>query len=99
MFKAAKNLNRRSLQNQFVHDSENKRVTDPQEIHNIIREHFKDHFNNPAHQVVEPFVGPPRTLAKPIKPDEVRTAVKRMTNNRAPGHDNISVELLKYSPD
>ena len=99
MFKAAKSLNRKRLQNQFVHDNEGKRITDPQQIHGIIRDHFKDHFQNTEHKKIDPFVGTPKILGTPIKSEEVRTAVKRMTNNRAPGYDNISVELVKYSPD
>ena len=29
---------------------------------------------------------------------EVKTAVWKMANNKAPGKDNINVELIKYAP-
>lgn len=99
MFKAVQNLNRKSLQNQFVHDKEGKLVTNPQGIHDIIREHFNNHFYNPAHQKIPPYLGIPKTLDRRITLDQIKLATSRMTNNRAPGFDNIAVELVKYAPD
>ena len=62
MFKAVQNLQRKSLQQQFVHDKDGKLVTDPQGIHDIIRDHFKNHFYNPAHSIIDPYIGAPKAL-------------------------------------
>ena len=99
MFRAVKNLNRKPLNNPFVFDKEKKKVTHPQEIHDIIKDHFKNHFYKEHHANIEPFSGVPRPLKNPITLEEIRNAVRKMTNNRAPGFDNISVELIKYAPN
>ena len=44
IFKAVKELHREQLQNPTVHDKEGKALGSPQEIHDAIRAHFKDHF-------------------------------------------------------
>ena len=62
IFKAVQNLYRKSLQNKFVHDKEGKLVTNPQEIHDIIREHFSNHFYNADNLKISPYVIIPKAL-------------------------------------
>ena len=44
MFKAVKMLNRKQYENPWIHDKKGKSITNKQEIHNVIKEHFSDHF-------------------------------------------------------
>ena len=48
--------------------------------------------------MIERHKGPPRALNKPITREEVTKIINTTMNNKAPGKDNISVELLKYAP-
>ncbi len=99
MFKAVKNLKRKPYENPIIHNEEGKTVTNPKEIYKIINQHFKNQFNKDNTEQVQRFIEPPRPLKNPISSGEIATATRKMTNNRAPGKDNISVELLKYAPD
>ena len=82
-----------------MHDSENKNVTDPQQIYEIIWEYFKGQFYKKDAEIVERFVGEARRLRRPITKQEVIKVLQKMANNKAAGKDGISVELLKYAPD
>ena len=80
-----------------MYDAEGKTVTKPSEIYKIVNTHFQNHFNDPNLQSVTAFTGDARKLEEPITTAEVRNAVNTMTNNRAPGYDNINVELTMYA--
>ena len=99
MFKATKALNRNSFENPYVTDSNNKRITNPQEMYNEIKEHFNKHFYDPDQNNIEPFVGEPSALTAPITLGETIAAAKKLNNNRAPGNDEITAEMVKYAPD
>ncbi len=99
MFKGVKNLHCKTHQNSFIHDSEGKIVTDPKETHSIMKEHFQNHFNEPDFQPIEPFSGDPKQLNSRITIEQVTVAVRAMSNHRAPGYDNVAVELIKYAPE
>ena len=99
MFKAMKKVDRKSFENPIVHDKENKNVTDPQQIYEIVTDHFKKQFYDENAELIERFAGEARRLNRPITKEEVIKAVKKMANGKAAGKDNISVELLKYAPE
>ena len=44
MYKAINILKRKKFENPFIHDDEGKRVTNSQEMYNLINDHFKKHF-------------------------------------------------------
>ena len=44
MFKTAKKLNRKRFENPFVHDENEKHLSNPEEYCKIIKDHFKRHF-------------------------------------------------------
>ena len=44
MFKATKKLERKPFENPIVHDKEGKNVTEPQQIYEIVKEHFQKQF-------------------------------------------------------
>ena len=99
MFKAIKELTRKKLENTYVHDETGKSVTNPQEIYNIINKHFQEQFNDETAEYLEPFKGPPKNLNNEITTDEVKRSVKILNNNRAPGYDKITAEMVKYGPE
>ena len=47
---------------------------------------------------MEPFINNPTPLDKPISEEEVKNAIRGMSNNKATGEDGIPVELIKYGP-
>ena len=98
MFRAVKNIKRKNFENPVVHDKDGKNVTEPNQMYSIVNDHFRNQFHKTDVREVERFIGPPRPLNQPITTDEVTKAVTTMSNNKAPGKDNISVELLKYAP-
>ena len=48
---------------------------------------------------IEIFITPPKRLNNMITTKEVTKAVQKMANNKAPGKDNINLEVIKYAPD
>ena len=99
MFKAMKKVEKKTFENPVVHDKENKCVTDPEEMYEIITEYFRRQFFNEGVDEVERFKGRARRLNRPITKHEVIKAIQHMANNKAAGKDSISVEMLKYAPD
>ena len=74
-------------------------MSQPQEIQNIIEQHFKKHFNKEDIINTKKFITGAKRLNRIITAKKVQTTVWKMANNKAPGKDNINVELLKYAPD
>ena len=83
---------------QLVHDDQERCVSQPQEFQKIIEQHFMKHFNQENINQIKKFITGAKSLNRKITPDEVKTAVWKMGNNKALGKDNINVELLKYAP-
>ena len=48
---------------------------------------------------IEIFIIPPKRLNNMITTKEVTKAVQKMANNKAPGKDNINLEVIKYTPE
>ena len=38
-------------------------------------------------------------LENEISNDEVQKSISKLNNNRAPGYDKITAEMIKYGPD
>lgn len=66
MFKELKKVDRKAFENPIVHDQENKNVTDPQQIYEIVTEHFKKQLYDENAELIERFVGEARRLNRPI---------------------------------
>ena len=96
MFKAVKNITYKKLQNKKVLDKENNLITDPNKILQITTDFFKDKFHDEKEENIQPIEGPIRKLNIAITNQEVGDAISKLNNNRAPGDDNITSELLKY---
>ena len=75
----------------MVLDKAGRNVTKPNPVYNIIRDHFKVHFNDPKESKLEPFIGNPRPLDTPITKDKVARSIPKLGNNRAPGYDKYQL--------
>ena len=95
MFKAVKCLNQKPFENPKGEDENGKLATNPDDIMTIVATHFKNKFHNIDIEPIQPFVGEPKLLNDPISPHEVKEGIKHLNNNRAPGDDDITAELLK----
>ena len=56
------------------------------------------HFNKESINHFKKFITGVKRLNRKITVKEVKTAVWKITNSKAPRKDNINVELLKYAP-
>ena len=77
MYKAGQELSRKKYENPFVHDKNGRKITNPQEIYNIVNEHIKNQFSVDTQENLDPFDGPPRTLNNKIIVKEVEKSVKK----------------------
>ena len=57
------------------------------------------HFHKENINHIKKFITKAKRLNRKITAKEVKTAVWKMNSNKAPGKDNISVELVKYTPE
>ena len=96
MFQAVKYLQKISPKAPLLLQSTNGLTANEAEQANLIANHFNKQFNKNA----EPL--PKLESCKmriPFSIDEIRKAVKRIKNNKSPGADGITAELLKHAPD
>ena len=96
MFKATRLLNQKTFENPKVEDSEEKLATRPGDILDIVSNYFKDKFVDSDQDVVPPFQGAAKPLRNKIRTEEVRKSFNSLSDNKAPGEDNINGELLKH---
>ena len=68
-------------------------------IQTIIEKHFKNNFQKDNANPIVKFVTAPKRLNNITTAKEVTKALQKLANNKAPGKDNINVELIKYAPE
>ena len=83
---------------QFVHNDQKRCESQPQGVQKIIEWHFVKHFNKENINHIKKFITGAKKLNRKIRAKDVKTAVWKVANNKAPGKDNINVELIKYAP-
>ena len=98
MFKAVKALHMKHRKINFIHDDQERCVSQPQEVQKIKEKHLKEHFNKENVGKTKKFKTEAKGLNKKVTAKKLKTAVKKVANNKAP-EDNINVELLKYAPE
>ena len=64
----------------------------------IIEKHFMKHFSKENINHIKKLITGLKKLKRKRTGKRVKTAVWKITNNKAPGKDNINVELIKYPP-
>lgn len=75
-----------------------KIITNPNDIYKTINTHFQKQFFDPDIEKLQPFIGIPKKLNKPITLEEATKSIRRLNNNRAAGYDKITGEMIKYGP-
>ena len=96
-FKAIKVMQRGQRKPIVIHDEQGRRVEDDNEKCKRIGDHMKKKYDGPNY--IEPFESKESSsLLFPITPREVKEAIKKLNNNRAPGPDKIQGEFLKAAP-
>ena len=99
-FKALKFIrNPMTKQKAIVHDTKGRSVHQPSMKYNIVKQHFEKQFYDETKPMITSHVGDPQPLARKIEPSEIKNAVKRASNNKAPGEDEIQIDLIKYAPE
>ena len=98
MYKSVKILQQKPFTNPYVYDENKKCVTKPSEIYKIVRDYFEKTFNDDDISSIKPYDGQPRKLNKEISIEEVSASINKPDNNKTPGIDNISAEMIKYGP-
>ena len=83
MFRAVKMLNRKQYENLSIHDEKCKSITNKQEIHNVINEHFWNYFF--YKKITTTLTMNDHQLEHEITLDEVTKSIMKPNNNRAPG--------------
>ena len=97
MFKAVKLLNRKQYENPSIHDKKGKSITNKQEIRNVMKEHFSNQFFDK--KITKILTMNDHQLEHEITLDEVTKSIMKLNNNRAPGYDKITAEMIKYGPE
>ena len=96
MFAAVRELNRKQDGNIIVEDSEGNQLNSSEQKVEKITEYFENIFKQ---EVTEPYPEiEPQALRIPITEHEVKSATKKLKNNKSPGSDNVQAELIKYGP-
>ena len=78
-----------------VNDESGKRLSNLQKVHNTIKEHFENHYNDNSHESTE---STPHIFHNRIINEEVKKTIMKLNNSRASGIDQISAEMIKYGP-
>ena len=98
MYKSVKMLQQKSFTNPYVHDENKMCITKPTEIYKVVRGHFEKHFNNDDASSIKPYDGQPITLNNEISTEEIKAGINKLNNNKTPGIDHLSAEMMKYGP-
>ena len=98
MYKAVRNLNKLKPKSPLlIKDSKSGSLTsNEQDQANIIAKYFQEIFFKDAKP---PEDIPPTPMSIPFTVEEIRSAIRRLKNNKSPGSDGLVVELLKCAPE
>ena len=82
----------------MVYDKAGWKVIKPKVVYNFVRDHFKAYFSDQKESKLKPFIVNWRLLDSTIAKDEVAKSIHKLRNNRAPGYNQISLQLLRNAP-
>ncbi|OQR89810.1 hypothetical protein ACHHYP_06032 [Achlya hypogyna] len=98
MFNAVRASRRHNLPPIALQDNQGRTILSRQDTRRRITAHFKAQFNNETHTTVAPDLEA-RPLDTPITALELRKALLKLKNKRAPGPDDIPPEILKVTAE
>ena len=97
MFKAVREINKKKKKEKISIVENDKFLNDENSVTKISK-FFENFFNDK--DIKEDFSHiEPTKMKVPFTETEIKTAVKKLKNNKSPGPDNIVSEMLKNSPD
>ena len=79
----------------LVHTENGVRASEKKQIE-IVTNHFKEIFQRREGAEIKDIE--PRKMKRPFTEVEIRRSVSRLKNNKSTGIDDISAEMIKYSP-
>ncbi len=82
---------------QIIVNTENGVTASEQKQLEIVTEYFRGVFRKSTEEEVENVQ--PTEMRTPFNSLEIKTAVKKLKNNKSPGIDEICAEMVKYSPE
>jgi len=97
MYQAVRALQNLEPKKKILVNGEDGMVTNEKEQVSIITDFFKNTFKKDNMEEIEEIN--PVKMDQPFTADEIEDAIKSLKNNKSPGIDNISAELLKYGPE
>ena len=71
-------------------------IIKPNAVYIIVRDQFKTRFNDSKESKLKLVINP-LLLDTSITKNEVAKCIHKLPNNRAPGYDQMSTELLRYA--
>jgi len=94
-FNASRRLSSLKRQQFILLDQEEKYSSNPNKVIPILTDFYQNFFSGDDQPELDPWIGSPRPLVKPITEEEVEKGIKLLGNNRAHGPDTIVAEQLK----
>ncbi len=96
MFAAVRELNKKSDKSILV-ESEKGFIHNPEQKVKAITNYFENIFAQK--DISEVPIIKPEKLKEPITTQEIKSAIKKLKNNKSPGCDDVQAELIKHSPE
>ena len=95
MFQIIRQLQPKERKKTLVHAENGVTASEKEQIE-IVRDHFEEVFQRRGGDKMKDIE--PTEMERPFTEVEITKSVSRLKNNKSTGIDNISAEMIKYSP-